>query len=303
MKYKNKISNDDIKKLIVLTNCIYGIYTNNKLDEDTKTEYLKMTIEEENKAYDKLNVNKKNVNNILERFNILLCTYKYSDNVKERLKDRIENYLTFLAYKYPFKSTSKNYYTSEEDDINTITTQIEIDYCKYLIKLTKNDMYNTKSKAKKKIIDRELNELCFTHKITDFIDQDNISINGRNLCLLLGHSKTLVDAVYQDVCINKVNECINICLNYNNQILEKQNAKVELEFYINCLKANLYLLNKNELSFIIKSFHDRVLDNDNLSFLKENSSISLNMIVNSIKNITLEKNTDNKKLKKVKNNK
>lgn len=234
MKYKKEINNNDLKRLIVITNCIYNVYMNNQLDDDTKAQYLKLTIEEENSIYDKLEVTKKNLDAIIDRYELLLSISDYSDDVKEKLADRTINYLLFLANKYPFKSTSKNYFIAEEEDINTITTQAGIDYYKLLVKLTKNNINTTKSKIKRKKSIQRLNEIKFT---------------------------------------------------------------------IDCIKASLYMLNTNEISFIIKKFYDRILNNNSLNAIKEKSSISLNMIVNSIETIVREKNIAEKNAKKVKNNK
>ncbi|MDO5002944.1 MAG: hypothetical protein Q4E39_01775 [bacterium] len=302
-KYEYKVNNADLKKLIVLTNSIYSIYMNNKLNQDTRKKYLDLARDEENKVYNKLEVNKDNVEDILERFSILLEMSSYNDNIKEQLAYRVENYLIFLAHKYPFKSTSKNYSVAENEDINSIAEQATLDYIKYTFKLTKDSLYTTKSKLKMKKINKILNNLRFNNKVIEFIDEDNISMNGRNLCLLLGHNKTSVDVVYQNVCINNINDLTNICLGFNNEVLKKQNNQIELEYYINCMRANLYLLNKDEISFIIKSFYDRILKNDNLNDVKTNSSISLNMMVDSIKTVATEKNVTEKESKKLKNNK
>lgn len=303
MKYKKEINNNDLKRLIVITNCIYNVYMNNQLDDDTKAQYLKLTIEEENSIYDKLEVTKKNLEDIIDKYKLLLSISDYSDDVKEKLADRTINYLLFLAYKYPFKSTSKHYFIAEEEDINTITTQAEIDYSKLLIKLTKNTINTTKSKIKRKKSIQRLNEIKFTNKEIEVIDDDNISINGRNTCLLFGHNQELIDSVYEDVCLKNFDESINVCLNFSDECLKRNSSKIELGFTIDCIKASLYMLNTNEISFIIKKFYDRILNNNSLNAIKEKSSISLNMIVNSIETIAREKNIAEKNAKKVKNNK
>lgn len=299
MEYK--INNNDVKKLISITFCIYNVYMDDKLNDDTRNEYLKLAVEEENKLYNQLEITKENLSSILERYMVFLKVSDYDNETKEMLANRISNHLVFMVYRYPFKSVY-NDYNAKLEDINTITIQARKDYAKCLFKIIKNNIETTKSKRKRKKAIKRLNEIRFINKNIEFIDCDNMSIDGRNTCLLFGHSKKLVDSVYKNVCINDIDDCISNCLNFDNQTLEKQNAKIELEFYINCMRANLYLLNKDELSLIIKKFHDRILNNDNFNDVKVNSSISLNMMVDSIKTIAIEKNTAEKSAKKVKNN-
>ena len=291
--YKFEENKEKLDKLIHVTSGIYDTYFKKNVNKD----YFDMLIEEENKIYKELNSNKSNYHKLCDILNGLILSSNYSDEEKSFIGERIDFHLSYLGNLMPFTSNRKKYYKREVEDYNTIITNINHDFYTNLIYLYNEIALKTKSKSEKITIEKEMNEITFCRKFLEQADYSKIIYDSKNRLLAFNHDKEFVDELYEEFVSNILNATIEYCSNYTDEnIKSSRNARTDIDIDIATLKASLYLFDSNELSMILLNYY-KLLNNDKFHNIKEKSSISIERITLAIKEVVLDKNQNQKKVK------
>ncbi len=267
---KNQPILNILNDIVDVTIALHKIFTNlgNSFEEDEITykknlDYLKMTLEYENKLYNQLeeynDFSPTITASIFERKKIPLSLYK-------NIKKRINFYLSLKEDKYPF------FYTEYTRDLNELKNLICIQkYCTEEFVFNKLYYYieqlnNTTDKTERKILYKQYLNTLFTYKIyTNCIFQPitTIHTNGRNKLALFNHDPQNIENIYREFILQIINYSISSC-----QAIEISHIKNKQAYFDNelvQLRSALSLLTADEQEDI----YDGFVNNENiLDFIK-----------------------------------
>ena len=255
--FENEMFKKNIERLKNITYRISCLYKEEEIDE----EYLKMCIDLENEIYCELNITEKNYQKIYQLFHFSLLKSDYPQVVRNDIKTRVSNYICHCAYNLPFTSVKKNYYKREEQNYFTIIEQARMDYYKNYIFLLENSYNTEKGKQERKTLSKMIKAVKYEQKFLEKMDLSKLQNDGRERCLVFNHDKKNIDFGYNYFSSSIIDDCIITCLLYNNNELNKLKNRIDFNIILQDMKAAIYLLNRDEISNLLVSFRNNVIEN------------------------------------------
>lgn len=280
---------NDINRLINITKCLYLTYKNRTYYDQNLEDDIKLCIEQEDKIYKKLKLNKKNIIPFITRFNYILLSSNLTDELKYAISERFSNYCLYTIYKMPFLSTKKNFLNSFRENSKKITEQITIDFCRNVQCLLQRDIRNSKYKMELKLNFIALNEIQYFNKFLYKMNNNELVLDSREKCINFGQNPKNVDYLYFSYISDILLEYIDDALFYNDDSLRKVVSRTKLNINIANIKAGLFLLSKEECKIMLNQYQRRILRDDESLNAEDQSINVITTIENTIKKIALEK--------------
>lgn len=284
-----------IKELLDISYTIQSIYDDLADNYYNEEEYkkslstLNMCLELENKIYDKIINNKKNLDNNLKRVKYFNQERMESEELKILVYKRIINYIFDYEYLNPFLSMNQNPNIQLEENIIAITNQYYLDY-NYLVTCLLEQAINIEDNhiIKELLLQKKYDNIVMnkqSEKSLIKISPSTIPVlENRERLILFNQKQELIKKVYLKESINIIKANINELININNKnrlSLEKKTIKIIALIY---LKSALYILEPKEREAVINYLLQLpVLSNDNTETLNDILNI-YNELNNNIDN-------------------
>lgn len=308
---------DELKKnsnrIIDISNAIIEIYEklyNAAIDDDAKTykeyiEYLKISIEVEQKIYNEINLtcNDDNYRHFMNTLYWEIKKRNYNEEKKINITGRIENYLIYDSYKDPSLAEDGTDEENLEDNIAKISLKIQNKYITTLF----NELNKEISIENNEYIK---NQLIYSKYITiytnRYIEQqllNNKKIkpydNVIEILLNHDHEEEFIKNIYSDYVLETFNITINNLLNITNNALKEKFLFQKL--CILNLKSCLKLLEIIDIKNLYDNFHKGFLSDEVFDIKKITSTNSIEKIKETFKEVLEEKQNTNKKFIKATN--
>lgn len=240
----------NLQSLIDISNSIENIYNTLTLAEintnkelyNEYMEYLKIATEVEDELYDKLNVNKYNI----EKY----ALYALEESSQQsNAATRIEIHLKQMLYKNPFVSTEEDYQIAEEENSYIIENQFCNDYTINVLKNIESTILKTSNSYKKSELIKIKNNILYNNKMLDYILSKNkdIKTNGREKCIIFNHNKIQTKNVYLNLLNEEINSSLINIVNLTNEILKNSKSQRLMQLLeLIYLKSALEILTDEE---------------------------------------------------------
>ncbi len=233
-------------QLISVEKSLYHLY--NKLENATNKnqylEYLKVTLEVEDKILNSIPFTLENSKQLYKRFFSLIYEKEGEEEINCIL-ERINNYLERKFFSKPFKSIY------EDENTLVISNSARCDYLVNLLFLLSNEIKKEENILIKKALETPFYHLCYANKAFEKVLVSPLSmpaLNSRKRCINFGHEKSLVDKEYKELAFSIMNIILDELFQYPDIILnENSEGKAFQKVNLINLKSGLYLLHSEEI--------------------------------------------------------
>lgn len=290
MEFPREKVDSYIERLSGISNSIKSIYNdlnsnfNNPKETEKLQEYLSLATEIEDKILREIGDELLENERFINRFAYLV--HRSDLKYKDKVTDRIHNYIAQKAYLNPFLSTEPSSEEQQVENYVSVKSQAATDYFKSVIMYIDSELENVSLKERQKLTNAK-NNLLYSHKMIAILmkDERNHKVDGRIRCITFNQDENLVTNVYKEYAYSIINHCFYNILNNDENILEQ----IEL-------KSALSLLDKSEIFEVARSYQKATENDPTFKALSEknpNHNIITSIIKSFMENY-IENNTSKK---------
>lgn len=224
------------KKIESLINVSYGIlkiydnltdHYNNQEEYNKYLEYLKLALKMENEIYTEIGEETLKTPEFSYEFtHYLNSLIENSDKKKsipfedtEEIKYRFNNYLSCLAYRYPFTSIDNNPIYKVQINYNTIEQHYFLEYDLLFLTYLNKYIEDSSIEDARQFLYYQKHQLLYRTKFFDnyaFIPKKELQPSAKDRLLLFKHNPLLVEKVFNNITTQNLNQAVLSALNYGN---------------------------------------------------------------------------------------
>lgn len=294
-KERNSNLEKNLDSLINVEVGVYKAYTQlenakNKEEYQKKLEYVKLATSIENEYFEKILEKITHTPQGLEKIKERIIKKEIDENTKYHILDRITEYVIANLYQNPFLSNLSN---PKEQALENEA----IIYYNCIFDVEKSTLFYLEKRIEEKKPTKEKREriadrvyYIYSHKILEKYLKDKIpkeDLTSRERCITFGHNPKLVNKIYSENLVERINQQIFL--------IQKNNiSELETELELLSLKVYLNLLTTQERSQIARSFY---LYRKELVASNENNEQIINAISETLNTPIIDTKTEAKEVK------